>query len=128
VIDKNIIMVFHYSAPSVLVISFIETNKVNNQILWVLNQVSLPLDINLIFEVFFALASHPIRRKNLIILSKNLLKALIHAFMRRRDYQVDVSLKYFLEFMMASGTAHQIHCVKPEILHYKRISFFLFFM
>jgi hypothetical protein len=86
------------------------------------------MDINLIIEVFFAFTSHPIRRKNLNILRKNFLKALVHAFMRRRDYQVDVSLEYFLEFMMASGTAHQIHCVKPEILHYKRISFPLLFM
>jgi hypothetical protein len=55
------------------------------------------------------------------------MKALVHAFMRRRDYQVDMSLEYFLESMMAGGTAHHIHCVEPEILHYKGIGFPLLF-
>ena len=122
-VDKNTIMVFHYTTSSVFVISFIETNKVNNQILWVLHQVSLPLDINLILEVTFALASHLIRRNNLFVLRKNLFNPLVHAFMRSRDYQVDMSIEYFLVFMITGETSQHIHCVEPEILHHKRIGF-----
>ena len=48
--------------------------------------------------------------------------------MRSRDYQVDMSIEYFLEFMIASGTFQHIHCVEPEILHYKRISIPLLFI
>jgi hypothetical protein len=72
-------MVFYFHKSSVLIISFIETNKVNNQILRVLHQVSLPVHINLILGVTLALASHPIRRYILSIQCKNLIYTLMHA-------------------------------------------------
>jgi hypothetical protein len=41
--------------------------------------------------------------------------------MRRRDYHIDVSIEYFLVFMMAGRAAQQIYCIKSELIHYKRI-------
>ena len=47
--------------------------------------------------------------------------------MRRRDYQVDVSIEYFLVFLLACGTAQHIYCIESELLHDKRIHVLLLF-